>query len=177
MPNICAIDFGVSNFAAVVCNDGSSMLYKGGAVLSECQWFHKKRAKAVSIINYCMEHHAGTLVLGENKRWKQDCDMGSQNNQNFVSMPTGLLKQMIIYKASDAGIKTIMQEESYTSQADITAMDYIPVYGVDAKNAVFSGKRISRSLYRCFNGMIINADCNGAANIMRKAITDATKTQ
>ena len=50
MPNICAIDFGVSNFAAVVCNDGSSMLYKGGAVLSECQWFHKKRAKAVSII-------------------------------------------------------------------------------------------------------------------------------
>ena len=210
MPNICAIDFGVSNFAAVVCNDGSSMLYKGGAVLSECQWFHKKRAKSVSIItkghehmhassrylsalsrhhadfikdqchkisrsiiNYCMEHHAGTLVLGENKRWKQDCDMGSQNNQNFVSMPTGLLKQMIIYKASDAGIKTIMQEESYTSQADITAMDYIPVYGVDAENAVFSGRRISRSLYRCFNGMIINADCNGAANIMRKAITDA----
>ena len=210
MPNLCAIDFGVSNFAAVVCNDGSSMLYKGGAVLSECQWFHKKRAKAVSIItkghehmhassrylsalsrhhadfikdqchkisrsiiNYCMEHHAGTLVLGENKRWKQDCDMGSQNNQNFVSMPTGLLKQMIIYKASDAGIKTIMQEESYTSQADITAMDYIPVYGVDAENAVFSGRRISRSLYRCFNGMIINADCNGAANIMRKAITDA----
>ena len=56
-----------------------------------------------------MEHHAGTLVLGENKRWKQDCDMGSQNNQNFVSMPIGLLKQMIIYKASDAGIKTIMQ--------------------------------------------------------------------
>ena len=210
MPNICAIDFGVSNFAAVVCNDGSSMLYKGGAVLSECQWFHKKRAKAVSIItkghehrhassrylsalsrhhadfikdqchkisrsiiNYCMEHHAGTLVLGENKRWKQDCDMGSQNNQNFVSMPTGLFKQMIIYKASDAGIKIIMQEESYTSQADITAMDYIPVYGVDAENAVFSGRRISRSLYRCFNGMIINADCNGAANIMRKAITDA----
>lgn len=88
-------------------------------------------------------------------------------------MPTGLLKQMIIYKASDAGIKTIMLEESYTSQADITAMDYIPVYGVDAENAVFSGRRISRSLYRCFNGMIINADCNGAANIMRKAITDA----
>ena len=50
MPNVCAIDFGVSNFAAVVCNDGSSMLYKGGAVLSECQWFHKKRAGAVSII-------------------------------------------------------------------------------------------------------------------------------
>ena len=52
-------------------------------------------------------------------------------------------------------------------------MDYIPVYGVDDENAVFSGVRITRSLYRCFNGMIINADCNGAANIMRKAIPDA----
>ena len=210
MPNVCAIDFGVSNFAAVVCNDGSSMLYKGGTVLSECQWFHKKRAGAVSIItkghehmhasskylsalsrhhadfikdqchkisrsiiNYCIEHHADTLVLGENKGWKQDCDMGSQNNQNFVSMPISLLKQMIIYKASDAGIKIITQEESYTSQADITVMDYIPVYGVDDENAVFSGRRITRSFYRCSNGMVINADCNGAANIMRKAIPDA----
>ena len=126
-----------------------------------------------SIINYCIEHHAGTLVLGENKGWKQDCDMGSQNNQNFVSMPISLLKQMIIYKVSDAGIKIITQEESYTSQADITVMDYIPVYGVDDENAVFSGRRITRSFYRCSNGMVINADCNGAANIMRKAIPDA----
>ena len=40
MTNICAVDFGVGNFAAVVCNDGSSVLYKGGVVLSDCQWFH-----------------------------------------------------------------------------------------------------------------------------------------
>ena len=209
-PNICAIDFGVSNFAAVVCNDGSSMLYKGGAVLADCQWYHKQRAKAVgiitkghehihvssrylnvlsrhhadfmkdqchkisrAIINYCIKHRAGTLVLGENELWKQGCSMDSQGNQNFVSMPIGLLKQLIIYKAADAGIKIIMQEESYTSQADITAMDYIPVYGVDDEKAVFSGRRIKRGLYKCSNGLIINADCNGAANIMRKAIPDA----
>ena len=212
MPNICAIDFGVSNFAAVVCNDGSSMLYKGGAVLADCQWYHKQKAKAVGIIakghehmhvssrylnvlsrhhadfmkdqchkisraivNYCMKHRAGTLVLGENKLWKQDCGMNPQSNQNFVSMPIGLLKQLIIYKAADAGIKIIMQEESYTSQADITAMDYIPVYGVDDEKAVFSGRRMKRGLYKCSNGLIINADCNGAANIMRKAIPDAWK--
>lgn len=209
MPNVCAIDFGISNFAAIVCNDGSSMLYKGGAVLANCQWFHKQRAKAVSIItkghkhmyanskylsslsrhhadfikdqchkisraviNYCIKHHAGTLVLGENKLWKQNSDIGSQNNQNFVSMPIGLLKQLIIYKAANAGIKIIIQEESYTSKADITAMDYIPTYGVDDAKAVFSGTRTKR-FYRCANGMTINADCNGAANIMRKAIPDA----
>lgn len=73
MPNICAIDFGVSNFAAVVCNDGSSMLYKGGAVLSECQWFHKKRAKAVSIITKGHEHmHASSRYLSTLSRHHAD---------------------------------------------------------------------------------------------------------
>lgn len=210
MPNICAVDFGVDNFAAVVCNDGSSVLYKGKAVLSDCQWFHKKRARATglitkghkhmhaeskylsrlsrhhadfvkdqchkisrSIVDYCIRHQAGTLVLGENKLWKQNSGIGTQNNQNFVSMPIALLKQLIIYKASGAGIRVIMQEESYTSKADITVMDYIPAYGIDDDKAVFSGTRISRGLYRCGNGLVINADCNGAANIMRKAIPDA----
>lgn len=210
MPNICAVDFGVDNFAAVVCNDGSSVLYKGKAVLSDCQWFHKKRARATGlitkghkhmhaeskylsrlsrhhadfvkdqchkisrgIVDYCIRHQAGTLVLGENKLWKQNSGIGTQNNQNFVSMPIALLKQLIIYKASGAGIRVIMQEESYTSKADITVMDYIPAYGIDDDKAVFSGTRISRGLYRCGNGLVINADCNGAANIMRKAIPDA----
>lgn len=210
MPNICAVDFGVDNFAAVVCNDGSSVLYKGKAVLSDCQWFHKKRAHATglitkghkhmhaeskylsrlsrhhadfvkdkchkisrSIVDYCIRHQAGTLVLGENRLWKQNSSIGSRNNQNFVSMPIALLRQLIIYKASGAGIRVIMQEESYTSKADITAMDCIPVYGIDDDKAAFSGSRISRGLYRCGNGLVINADCNGAANIMRKAIPDA----
>lgn len=97
-----------------------------------------------SIIDYCIKHQAGTLVLGENRLWKQNSSIGSQNNQNFISMPTALLKQLIIYKASGAGIRVIMQEESYTSKADITAMDYIPVYGIDDDKAAFSGLRISR---------------------------------
>ena len=54
--HICAIDFGTDNFAAVVCSDGSSGLYKGGAVLSECQWFHKERARATGIITKGHEH-------------------------------------------------------------------------------------------------------------------------
>ena len=52
-------------------------------------------------------------------------------------------------------------------------MDYIPTYGVDDNRAVFSGSRISRGLYRCADGLVINADCNGAANIMWKALPDA----
>lgn len=212
MSNICAVDFGVDNFATIVCNDNSSRLYKGGAVLSNCQWFYKSRAKAVriitkgrksinvssryinalsvyhynfvhdqchkisrSIVRYCIEHRAGTIVLGTNKHWKQNTNIGKQNNQNFVSMPVAVLKDMIAYKASEEGIRVIMQEESYTSKADITSMDYIPTYGVDDDKADFSGSRIKRGLYKCANGLIINADCNDASNIMRKAFADAWK--
>ena len=90
-------------------------------------------------------------------------------------MPIALLRSMITYKALNAGIKIIEQEESYTSKADITTKDYIPTYGVDDKDAQFSGLRIKRGLYRCADGTILNADCHAAANIMRKAIPDIWK--
>lgn len=210
--HVCAIDLGTDNFAAIVCDDHSSAIYKGGAVLSKIQWFHKQRAKYVSIItkghekkhavskrlrdlsfhyanfvkdqchkisrsiiDFCMEHQCGTLILGVNLLWKQRFNMNKINNQNFVSMPITLLRTMITYKALNAGIRIIEQEESYTSKADLIANDRIPTYGVDDKDASFSGKRIKRGLYRCSNGMILNADCHAAANIMRKAIPDIWK--
>lgn len=209
MPNTCAIDFGTDNFAAIVCDDGSSAIYKGGAVLSDTQWFHKQKAKYVSIltrghknryipskrlsdlsyrhanfvkdqchkisrsiIDFCVEHQAGTLILGVNPLWKQNSRIGRVNNQKFVSMPIAFLRTMITYKALNAGIKIVEQEESYTSKADITAKDYIPTYGVDDENAKFSGVRIKRGLYRCADGTILNADCHAAANIMRKTVPD-----
>lgn len=210
--HVCAIDLGTDNFAAIVCDDHSSAIYKGGAVLSKIQWFHKQRAKYVSIItkghekkhavskrlrdlsfhyanfvkdqchkisrsiiDFCMEHQCGTLILGVNLLWKQRSNMNKINNQNFVSMPITLLRTMITYKALNAGIRIIEQEESYTSKEDLIANDRIPTYGVDDKDASFSGKRIKRGLYRCSNGMILNADCHAAANIMRKAIPDIWK--
>ena len=210
--HVCAIDLGTDNFAAIVCDDHSSAIYKGGAVLSKIQWFHKQRAKYVSIItkghekkhavskrlrdlsfhyanfvkdqchkisrsiiDFCMEHQCGRLILGVNLLWKQRFNMNKINNQNFVSMPITLLRTMLTYKALNAGIRIIEQEESYTSKADLIANDRIPTYGVDDKDASFSGKRIKRGLYRCSNGMILNADCHAAANIMRKAIPDIWK--
>lgn len=210
-PNMAAIDFGVDNFAAFVCTDLTSRLYKGGAILSKNMLFHKERAKAISIltkghkpwqhketkhlyylsrkhdsfekdqlhkisrsiINLCNEHHVGTLVLGVNKGWKQHTNMGRKKNQQFVSTPVAKLREAIRYKAEAEGIVIIEQEESYTSKADITQKDPIPVYGDDVDKTPFSGRRITRGLYRCKNGQIINADCNGAANILRKAYPDA----
>ena len=125
---------------------------------------------SADIIRFCLQHKAGTLILGINKNWKQSSCLGTVNNQKFVAMPVTLLRRLIVYKAEAAGITVIEQEESYTSKADITAMDYIPTYGIDDYKADFSGTRICRGLYRCANGLVINADCNGAANIMRKAL-------
>lgn len=128
-----------------------------------------------SIIAYCREHGCGTLVLGVNRFWKQRSDIGEANNQKFVQMPIAKLREKILYKAAAAGIAVIEQEESYTSKADITAGDAMPVYGKESSVPVFSGRRVRRGLYRCANGLVINADCSGAANIMRKAIPDVWK--
>lgn len=126
------------------------------------------------IVQYCVEHRAVILVIGSNKGWKQKVNIGKENNQNFTGIPHDQLKQLVTYKAWKAGIQVIEQEESYTSRADVTAGDFIPVYGEE--NGVkyhFSGRRVKRGLYRCSLGYCINADCNGAANILRKAIPSA----
>ena len=129
---------------------------------------------SMEIIRYCVAHKVSILVLGVNKLWKQKTDMLRKNNQNFVAMPHARLRWLIEYKALKAGIKVLEQEESYTSKSDITANDPIPVYGEKGADKVqFSGRRTKRGQYKCHNGLIINADCNGAANILRKAIPTA----
>lgn len=128
---------------------------------------------STDIIRFCEEHRVGTIVLGNNPLWKQRTGMGKVGNQNFVSVPHATLRRMITYKAEAVGIKVIDQEESYTSKADVTSSDPMPVYGKEADEPAFSGRRIRRGLYRCRSGLVINADCNGAANILRKAFPDA----
>lgn len=128
---------------------------------------------SADIVRYCTEHGVGTVVIGASKGWKQGTDMGKENNQNFVSIPHDRLRKMILYKAGNAGIRVVLQEESYTSKADISAMDPMPVYGREDGTPSFSGRRVRRGLYACSGGYRINADCSGAANILRKAFPGA----
>ena len=48
-------------------------------------------------------------------------------------------------------------------------MTYIPVYS-ETENPKFSGRRITRGLYRAGDGRMINADVNGSYNILRKGL-------
>lgn len=126
------------------------------------------------IINTLINQSIGTLVIGQNKEWKQEINLGTKNNQNFVQIPHAKLIEMLLYKAEMAGIKVILKEESYTSKASFIDNDPIPVYKKDEKKlSKFSGKRVKRGLYRTSSGRLVNADVNGSLNIMRKAVSNA----
>ena len=124
------------------------------------------------LIRECIRRNIGTIVIGKNTQWKTKADMSKQSNQTFVQIPHCTLVWMIRYKAERYGITVIEQEESYTSKASFLDQDAIPVYG-DNEDHVFSGKRISRGLYRSKEGTVISADINAASNILRKAMPDA----
>ena len=125
---------------------------------------------ARTIVNYCLNNDIGKLVLGYNEDFQRNSNIGSINNQNFVNIPYGKLRDKLIYLCKLYGIEFKLQEESYTSKASFFDGDEIPIYDKEnLQEYVFSGKRIKRGLYQTSAGELINADCNGALNILRKS--------
>ena len=118
------------------------------------------------LMTLCVENRIDTIVIGHNTFWKQESNIGKTNNQNFCAIPFNDLIDMVEYQGKRLGIKVIVREESYTSQASFIDRDDIPTYG-KVQNPKFSGKR-TRRVYKTKNGISINADLNGAANILRK---------
>lgn len=122
------------------------------------------------IIDYCISNDIGTLIAGYNVTFQRNSHIGKQNNQNFVNIPYGHLRDKLSYLCELNGIVYIEQEESYTSKASFWDNDNIPVYNNDnPKEYEFSGSRIHRGLYKTASGKVLNADINGALNIMRKS--------
>ena len=122
------------------------------------------------IINYCLNNDIGRIVLGYNEDFQRNSNIGSINNQNFVNIPYGKLRGKLIYLCKLYGIEFKLQEESYTSKASFFDGDEIPIYDKEnQKEYIFSGKRIKRGLYQTSKGYQLNADCNGALNILRKS--------
>ncbi len=124
------------------------------------------------VIDLLVDEGITTLVIGKNADWKRKCNLGRVNNQNFVQVPHSQLIAMLQYKAALVGIKVIVQEESYTSKSSFLDNDFIPTYGVNPKDWKPRGRRIKRGLYKSRN-QILNADVNGAYNILVKAFPDA----
>jgi putative transposase len=126
------------------------------------------------VVSYCLANHIGTVVVGKNNSWKQKANMGAKNNQNFCFLPHSVFISKLQYKCGMYGINLIINEESYTSKASFLDNDAIPTYKKDdEENHVFSGNRIHRGLYISKDGIKINADVNGASNIIKKAVSTA----
>ena len=121
------------------------------------------------IINDCIENDIGTVVVGYNKDFKRNINIGKRNNQSFTQIPLGDLRLQLRNLCERCGMHYIEQEESYTSKSSYLDNDVLPEYKAGQPYAGnFSGKRVHRGLYKTKDGKLINADVNGAANISRK---------
>lgn len=128
---------------------------------------------AKKIVFWCVAENVSNIVIGKNKGWKQKSNIGKVNNQNFIQIPHALLINYIKTLAEKIGMQVVETDESYTSKASFVDMDQIPTYKKGSNTTyIFSGSRVKRGLYKDSCGNIINADLNGAGNIMRKVLAD-----
>ncbi len=129
--------------------------------------------KAVKlIISHCLKFGIGTLVLGWNEGFKSNANLGKINNQKFVQMPLGKLKDRLQQLCELHGIRFQITEEAYTSKASFLDGDSLPKFGEKPEGWKASGKRVERGLYQSADKSLINADLNGAANILKKVASN-----
>lgn len=126
--------------------------------------FHKISRRIVDIL---IDSRVTKLIVGYNKGWKTGVNMGKKNNQKFTQIPFARLISYLEYKCRLSGIEFVVNEESYTSKCDALALEPI------SKHDSYLGKRIKRGLFQSSVGKLINADVNGALNIMRKVVGDS----
>ncbi len=130
---------------------------------------HYLHTASKRMIDLLVVEGIGTLVIGKNPNWKQECEMRKKDRQHFVQIPHARFVDMLCYKAKLVGIQVILQEESYTSKASFLDSDPLPTYGKVEGEPTFSGRRVKRGLYRASGKRYLNADVNGSLNILRKA--------
>ena len=193
----CGIDFGLNNL--ITCSfQNDSPLIMNGKPLKSINWhYNKEKSRLQSLldngkktskkiqnitlkrnnrindylhkttkifVNYLVSKNINNVVIGYNKEWKQGINIGRVNNQNFVQIPYYKLLNMLTYKCEIEGISVIVTEESYTSKCSFLDDEDI------CKHEEYVGKRIKRGLYKASDGRLINADVNGALNILKKVI-------
>ena len=122
------------------------------------------------VVDYCIENKIGTIVFGWNKGQRQEAKLG-KTTQSFVQIPTAKLKERVKQLCEYYSIKFVETEESYTSKASFLDGDFLPIFGAKPEGWTPSGKRVKRGIYCTGTGKLINADLNGAANILRKVET------
>jgi IS605 OrfB family transposase len=186
------IDLGIVNIAAVAFQDGESILYSGKAILDGDRHYQKRakrckpsnwykgmkqerqspRNKAYrrkaghvrrlamhnvtrSIIDECVRRGVGTIVVGDLKGIRENKDHGKAGNQKLHAWATAEMLRQLKYKAEEVGIEVITVSERNTSKT--------------CHRCGVVGRRVERGNFVCRDcGIEINADINGAFNILNK---------
>lgn len=198
-----SIDLGLDNFVTVVNNCGLKPFVINGKGLKSINQYYNKQVsyyKSISkrmngldytnriskitnkrnnkvddfihkasryIVDYCRDNKINTIIIGNNKNWKQNSKMSKVVNQNFISIPYYKFIEKVKYKAEEIGINIIITEESYTSGTSFLDNE-LPIKENYNKN-----RRIHRGLFISNNNVRINADVNGAYQIMKKVFPKA----
>lgn len=118
------------------------------------------------IIKKAVKKDITKIIIGNNKNWKQEINIGKTNNRHFTSIPHSTLIEKIQYKGKLEGIEIVLTQEAYTSKC--SALDLEPI----CKHDTYLGKRVSRGLFKTSKGQLINADVNGSLNIARLVAGD-----
>lgn len=193
----CGVDFGLNNLMACAFAEEQPLLFNGRPLKSMNRYFNKTKAALQSklpkgkhtsrridrltiqrnnkvadylhkisrmFVNHLVSNEVSDVVIGYNKEWKQGINMGKVNNQQFVGIPYYKLLNMLTYKCKLLGINVIVTEESYTSKCSFLDDEEV------RKHEKYSGRRVKRGLFRASDGRCINADVNGALNIMKKVL-------
>lgn len=116
------------------------------------------------LVDCCKKYNIVEIVLGYNKSWKNKVNMGRKNNRSFYEIPYRKFIKMLFDKCELEGINVVETEESYTSKCDGLGLEEV------CKHEKYAGKRIKRGLFQSSRKVLINADVNGAINILRKYI-------
>jgi IS605 OrfB family transposase len=195
--NSISIDTGIENLLTIYNPTGYQRIFKGNTLVSINNFYNKKINKLKSInkklydknkfkrLNSLLEERKNKLyahinkivdslvetyknkyifILGYNKRWKNKVNLGRDTNRKFYQIPYAYIIEKLKSKLTSLGKILIINEESYTSKCDALTLEKI------CKHKKYSGKRIKRGLFKSGNGKVINADLNGAINIMRKSL-------
>jgi putative transposase len=130
---------------------------------------HKASSK---IVESCVDNDISTVIIGNVANSLNGINLGKRNNQNFVNISLGQFVKQLQYKLEAHNVNVQIIDESYTSKASFIDNDEIPEnYNPDEKY-IFSGRRVKRGLYKSRDGIKINADVNGAFNILRKVVPE-----
>ena len=192
-----SIDTGILNLLTIYNPTGQQHIIKGGTLLSINHFYNNKIDQLNSInkkihnkckynrlyslleerknkinghfnqiINKIVETYKEkeVFIVGYNPNWKDKTDMGKKNNRNFYQIAYKQFIEKLDEKLKSINKKMIIVKESYTSKCDALALEPIGYH------EHYLGNRKKRGLFASSIHKLINADLNGAINIMRKYI-------